>query len=249
MTCRISMKMKVGRPLLLLILLLLVGLLAGSGTAGVAHAQLPPEEKEGSDGYRRNERHFRIGLAAAALSASGRETAATAAELSPPLLRRPAGEATAAGGAAETDASDAEARELQEEVSNDGTYPPAVTSTTTTKTDTTATTAATSAAALRSAGYQPRLLVVEGQPAHHGIASISSACTYYGGCIGHLRTKEFHGQPEGGTRVVDAFSSSASSSSSRWGSDRCLVWKRFLRCTTFSPLLSTFFSLVALRWN
>jgi hypothetical protein len=73
-------------------------------------------------------------------------------------------------------------RSLDEEVSNDGTYPPAAVAATTTTTTTTATTTTTTYAVAASTPsaqlYQPALLVVEGQPAHHGLASISNPCTF-----------------------------------------------------------------------
>jgi hypothetical protein len=74
---------------------------------------------------------------------------------------------------------------LDEEVSNDGTYPPAAVAATTTTTTTSSSAAsaassssAASASLLSAQLYQPNVLVVEGQPAHHGLASISNPCTF-----------------------------------------------------------------------
>jgi hypothetical protein len=153
--------------LLSLLLLLLLLLLVRSGGTSEAAEQLSPrlavvvEEEKGNDNggdgrYRGDEREAETALSSAPMLSS---------------LRRP-GEA-----AADADA-EASGRREDEEVSNDGTYPPAATS----PAQTDATAAATAAAAALASRFQPRLRVVEGQPAHHGIASISNACTYHCCC-------------------------------------------------------------------
>jgi hypothetical protein len=75
------------------------------------------------------------------------------------------------------DPTRARRRHLDEEVSNDGASPPAAASAATTTTATAAS-AAASASLMSAQLYQPKLLVVEGQPAHHGLASISNPCTF-----------------------------------------------------------------------